>query len=368
MGNTASPATETPRLTFNINNPFDELPEEASCHYLVSGLIKAGTCVSLSAKAKAGKSSAARYLAVCVAKGFPFLGRDTQRGEVLILSIEDGQAHINTCLKALNHDPETDEAIRLVTDVSGTITEKMAKLRHALEDYPGTRLVIVDTLPKFARVKDVNSYDDWLALFDPLRSMLKDFPNVAVLFTAHSKKVTSEDVFDAMHGSVAIRAEFESNLGIFNEGGKKYFVAETRIGRPIPPTELLAQMVEVDEALVVADFNLGATQNAIAEDVKAKSTRKTSKGYEDEIIDALSNQPDDSMVRSVLLDSVKGKRASLISTLNNLVNQKVVIETGQKGSPIDPLTVRLDRDQLKMWSFMHQYGAGDIQPMMEEVQ
>jgi RecA-family ATPase len=177
----------SPRLTFDIHPPFTIFPDAAPADYLITGLIKAGSCISLSAKAKQGKSSLARYMATCISKGSPFLGRDTQRGEVLIVSIEDGDFHINTCLTALDWNPQTDSAINLVTSVTGTIAEKLQRLRHALQDHPDTKLVIIDTLPKFAKVKDVNSYDDWLELFDPLRQMLKDFPSVSVVFTVHAK-------------------------------------------------------------------------------------------------------------------------------------------------------------------------------------
>lgn len=365
----ASTPDPSPRLTFNINPPFAVLPDAAPANFLVKGLVKSGTCVSLSAKAKQGKSSLSRYLATCVSKGSSFLGRDTEKGEVLIISIEDGNSHIDSCLKALKWDSTTDSAIRLVTDVTGSTADKMTRLRHALEDYPGTRLVTVDTLAKFARVKDVNCYDDWLELFDPLRRMLKDFPKVSVVFTVHAKKATSEDVFDAMHGSVAIRAEFESNFAIFSEGGKRFFAAETRIGKPIEPTELTAQMIEIDGADVVADFSLGATRDSLEHDVESKKARKTGKAYEDKIIEVLSNQHGDSIVYRFLCDEVTGKKANVLAALDNLIQQGVVVTTGAKGSVTDPYTLRLDRNSLKIRDFQYKFpGDGELQYEGEQIQ
>jgi RecA-family ATPase len=56
---------------------------------VIEGLLTQGGFSILAGKPKLGKSSLSRYEAVCVAKGQPFLGRDTTKGDVLLISLEE---------------------------------------------------------------------------------------------------------------------------------------------------------------------------------------------------------------------------------------------------------------------------------------
>jgi hypothetical protein len=69
--------------------------------WVVGGLIPAGGVALLAGRPKSGKSTMARALAVAVVQGRPFLGRETRRGRVLLLSLEDRQRDAARHLRAL---------------------------------------------------------------------------------------------------------------------------------------------------------------------------------------------------------------------------------------------------------------------------
>ena len=88
------PATASP-FAFHLVQPFTTFSDGKAppVPYCVDGLLTQGGFSVVGAKPKQGKSSLSRYLAVAVAKGKPFLGRATTKGDVLLFSLEDPQFH-----------------------------------------------------------------------------------------------------------------------------------------------------------------------------------------------------------------------------------------------------------------------------------
>ena len=102
-------------------------------------------------------------------------------------------------------------------------------LGDALTKFPDTRLVIVDTLAKFIRVTDLNDYMLVLDAMERLRTIARQFPKLHVMCTAHCKKIRTEDPFDGLLGSTALRAETDTNIAVYGELNQKLIAAETRI-------------------------------------------------------------------------------------------------------------------------------------------
>lgn len=370
MTDVQTPATqaEPSRLTFELKTPYTVHPNAIPASFLIKGLVRTGTMASLGGKPKIGKSSLARYMAVCVAKGEPFLGRATKRGEVLLISIEDDETIVNTSLETFGWNPNTDAAIHFVTDV-GALNDRLPKLRSALQDHPTIKLVIIDHLSKFTRADDGNSYDDWLDVFATMRDLLKEFPQVSAVMTVHNKKVTPDDVFDSILGSTGIRAEFGANMAIFDDAGKRFFTSELRFGKKIDPVELLATIEEVkvfgsepDEngehptVDVPAHFDIGTSKAVLDSETRAKTDHNKEQGYESRIIELLRSAPDGVLYNTVL-DNVRGKTANVIASIKNLLAAEVITATGEKSSKSDPYTLHPNEGQLKMWEFTHRFAA-----------
>ena len=355
---TATPSSAQTQIQeefrFTVIKPFSN-PDAPKAKFLIEGLLTQGGLAALVAKPKHSKSSISRYAAVCVAKGKPFLGRETQRGEVLLISAEDPIQHVENCLKVLDWNPEADEAIHVIDSVSSKMEHNISALRQVLKDHPGIKLIVVDTFAKFGRVRDMNEYAPWLKVFDHLKQLRADFPQVSFLCLLHAKKTTGDDFFDSMLGSSALRGEFDSNVAIYQEGGKRVITAECRMGRPLAPTILAAVVVNSEGCDVVKDFSLGGDFSKWSEAQKINAEKKRKASMDERIIAYISAQPDDRALYKFVLENVGGKDAKKIEALSNLIQTGVLKDSGLKGSSLDPYTVKLDRDALQMHDFTSKF-------------
>jgi hypothetical protein len=368
-----TPATQAPpSRPYQIKTPFNLPTDHVPPSYLIHGLIRTGKIASIGGKPKQGKSSLSRFMAVAITKGEPFLGRATKRGEVLLVSFEDDDTDINTSLQAIGWNPETDAAIRWVTELPRAgLVGRLDMIRSMLTDYPDTTLLVIDTLAKFGYAEDGNSFGDWLKVFEPIRDMLKDFPQVSTLVTLHCKKVIPEDVFDSILGSTGIRAEFETNMAMFEDGGKRFFTAEVRLGRKVEPTELLTTLEEVelygsvpDEhgtlmATVPTHFALGSSKAVLDSAAKAKEDSAKQQDHEGDVINVLRSSSDGVLYQTAI-PAAGGNRTNVISAIDKLTAEGVIKTTGAKKSKRNPYTLHLNPERLSVWEFTHQYGGQDV--------
>jgi hypothetical protein len=128
---------EVPRepFRFKFTYPFDSYQngQPPTIPYVVDGLLTQAGFSILGGKPKSGKSSLSRYLAVCVAKGKPFLGRSTTQGEVMIVNLEDPQFHLDNCLSALGYDSTLgDREIHITDRLTPSIGRRLARSGMAI--------------------------------------------------------------------------------------------------------------------------------------------------------------------------------------------------------------------------------------------
>jgi hypothetical protein len=361
ISNTPPPPQPKP-FAFRVIKPYSLDPAAANIPFLIEGLFKRGGLSSLVAKPKQGKSSLSRFAAVCVSKGKPFLGRKTVKGEVLLISIEDPTSHTNSCLKVLGYDDSPgseDAAIHLIDRVAYTGSENIAALRKTLTDYPDIRLIVIDTLAKFVRVKKVEDYNLWLSAFEMFRQLLRDFPLVSILCLLHAKKVTEDDPFDSMLGSSALRGEFDTNAAIYKEGkgSTRFFLTESRIGKVIHPCVLLSETEDAGDANIVRTFSLGQSVSELESEKQHSSERKRKQTVHERVITYLSHCPNDSAVYKYLLEDVEGKSESIVEAVTELVADGTIAASGLKGSPMNPYTLKLNRNALPMLGFLTNFGG-----------
>lgn len=339
---------------FTLRTPFSS-PDKPKAKFLIDGLLKEGGLAALVAKPKHSKSSISRYAAVCIAKGEPFLGLRTVRGEVLLITIEDSIEHVENCLNVLGWNQSTDEPIHLIETVAADTEENLNALREVLNQHPGIKLVVIDTFAKLGRVRDMNEYAPWLKVFDGLKRLRAEFPYVSFLCLLHAKKTNGDDRFDSMLGSSALRGEFDSNIAIYQEGGKRIITTECRMGKPLAPTILGAVVVESDGCDIVKNFFLGQRFDAWSDEQKSRAAKKRKASLEERIITYVSEQPNERAIYKFVLEDVEGKNTKIIEALSNLIQQGILTESGVKGSPMDPYTVALDRNALQMHDFVARY-------------
>jgi RecA-family ATPase len=279
-------------------------------------------------KPKQGKSSLARYEAVCVAKGQPFLERDTKRGEVMLISLEDPRRHIDNCLAALGYNENTDAMIHIVDQVAPRVDESLDAIEAAIKENPEIRLVIIDTMAKLLRVADQNDYSLVLNSISKISAFARRHPHVHVQGLAHSKKAKTDDRFDGMLGSTAFRGETDTNIALDNEAGKRVITAETRIGRSIETTLLEASTVVRAGAEVVSGYTLDVPFDHWQKLRADKAERKRAVIHDERIIAFLKGKADKTATQAEVLREVKGRIETKVETIQKLISRGVVTAEG----------------------------------------
>ena len=148
----AAPRYEDLNMAALLNLPATKID------WLVEGMFPAYGNVSLLAgQPKAGKSTVARSLAVAVAQGNLWLGRQVKQGPVYHLCLEDRPIAVKRHLKRLGVRETDPYTIRFGGVPAGEeayswLREKIKEVRPAL--------IVIDTLIHFFRLQDTSSYGE----------------------------------------------------------------------------------------------------------------------------------------------------------------------------------------------------------------
>src|ERR1039458_9149682 len=247
MQSQVQPSQGEQPFAFQFTKPFSTFEEgkPTPTPYVIDGMFTEGGFSILAGKPKQGKSSLSRFAAVCVVKGQLFLGRKVKKSEVLLLSLEDPLAHVDLCLHVLGYDPAQDCEMRIVDRSAFTVDDNLAALEQAIKSRPKVKFVIIDTLTKFLRVDDTNEFMAVQRSVERLRNLARDH-HIHILALAHRKKVSTDDPFDSILGTVAFRAETDTNIVIYHpDNGERVIATESRMGKFISPRVLVFLVVVV---------------------------------------------------------------------------------------------------------------------------
>jgi hypothetical protein len=333
-----SPKPKPVLITSKMSDPVVNKPRPT---YLVSGLLKEKGFSILGGKPKQGKSSLTRHLAVCVAKGTPFLGRETKRGEVLIVALEEEDCEVREGLQALGYDKATDAEVHIAEQLFPSVNDSIQALEDYIATHPAIRLVVIDMLSLMLHVDDLNDYAAVQAPLVKVKAMAKKHPHLHILGLTHSKKATTDNVFDSFLGSTALRGSTDANLALSEEAGQRIVTAEVRRGRRIDPTLLESTMTVKDESDLVTGYGLGVPLKEWKEQRTQKSEEKDKASHAATILDFLKGQPGKTAPQEDILIGVGGRRQANIAAVRNLIAQRRIEVTSDK-----PKTLRLIESEL----------------------
>ena len=135
---------------------------------------------------------------MCVVRGEPFLGRATQQGPVAYLFLDGslpGIADVFGSLGLRESDP-------LYLHAGSAPGDCIDWLLHTIKQ-KGVKLVVIDTLQKLLRFKDLNDYAEVTNKMEPVLDAARQ-GNCQIMMLHHAKKESADDL-DAAIGSTAIR-------------------------------------------------------------------------------------------------------------------------------------------------------------------
>mgnify|MGYP003292150347 CR=1 FL=1 len=208
---------------------------------LVEGFIECGEVVAIVGQAKAGKSILALLLAVCIALGLPFLGKQTTRRPVYLANLEVSakqyKKRLRRICKALGVNPEALRGWLFIDNMRGETASWEAVL--AMCQAHGCTVAIIDPFYQIARIVETDE-QQCLDTVEQMKPFAKAGITLGIVF--HSPKGFSGDrqLIDMISGS-AILARFpESIIGFLNHATDKTARVVDAVLRNYPPPEPFA--------------------------------------------------------------------------------------------------------------------------------
>jgi hypothetical protein len=306
--------------------PLGELlaePEEEHA-WLVDGRLPSGGLSLLAGKPKAGKSTAARCLALAVARGEPWLGFSTTQGEVLYLALEEKRAEVRRHFAAMgagDNDP-------VLVFCSSSPADGLALLRAEAERRRPA-LIIVDPLFRLVRVPDGNDYATMSAALEPLLTLARE--TGAHVLAVHHLGKGERGGGDAILGSTAIFAAVDTAVMLKRSDRYRTLSTIQRYGD------------DLEEITLTLD---AATRSLSAGPSRAEADEvETSRA----ILAYLTEQPEP-RDEETILSAVEGKTGTKRHALRALVGTARVARTGA-GKRGDPYSYSVSR-----FSFPHTSG------------
>lgn len=199
------------------------LEPEEEIDWLLDGLLITGGVSLLAGRPKAGKSTLARYLMSCAAKGSEFLGRATKPGPVLCVALEEKKSEVVRHFRAMGAglgDP-------VHVHVGAAPQDPIPWLEAAIASHRPT-LVVVDPLQRFLRLKDGNDYTEVTAAIEPIMELARKW-GTHILLLHHLRKGGGNDE-QAILGSTALFGAVDTALILLNRGGTRTIRSDQRYG------------------------------------------------------------------------------------------------------------------------------------------
>jgi len=198
------------------------MTEDTEQSWIWDGILPAGGMSLLVAKPKVGKTTLAFNLAVAVSRGADFLGRKTTQGPVVYLALEEKKGEIKKKLAAAGID---DESIRF--HFGSAPINAMAEVEPLIAE-TGAKLLIIDVLQKFCRLRDLNDYAIVTNALEPLMAAARK-QGCHILLTHHAGKADRPDGDDIL-GSTGLLGGVDTSIHIKKRDKRRTFFTIQRYG------------------------------------------------------------------------------------------------------------------------------------------
>jgi DNA repair protein RadA/Sms len=294
-------------------------PEEA-VQWLVDGLLPTGGVSLLAAKPKVGKSTLARNLAWCVARGAPFLGRATAQGAVVYLALEEKRGEVARHFRKMGATADSEGAVGeaplpVYVHVGAAPEEAMAALAAAVAAHRPA-LVIADPLLRLVRLRDANDYAEVTRALEPVVELARQ--SGAHLLLVHHLAKGERAGGDAILGSTALFGAVDTALLLRRHPDQS---------RTIESIQRYGE--DLAESVLTLDEATGTVQLA------GTVAERRQRDAEEAVLAVLSAQPAAELTEPEIREATEMKGLVVSQALRALVARGVVVRTGagRKGDP-----------------------------------
>ncbi len=178
----------------------------------------------LAASPKAGKTTLMRQVAEAVNCGSEVLGETCAKGDVLFLSLEEGEVLFREKLKLMKIPEDNLRGIRLEFEWPQA-ARGVDRLRDWLKNRSGERsaaLIIIDSLARFRLMPSTKAnifMEDYNAL-KILADLCKQFPAVSICVLHHTTKANHDDPLACISGSHGLTAAVDGYMVLTRKAGE----------------------------------------------------------------------------------------------------------------------------------------------------
>jgi hypothetical protein len=252
------PSKEPRKHNFSLVSASQLISEpETTTPWVWDEILPQGGMSLVVAKPKFGKTTMAINLSVATSRGDCFLGRQTTKAPVVYLALEEKRGEVIKRLKSLGVDKEP------LRFHFGLAPKKGIEEVELLVAETGAGLLVVDTLQKLARVKDLNDYAQVTTTLEPLLAVARQF-NCHILLLHHAGKVDRSDG-DEVLGSTALLGAVDTAIFLKKRDDRRTFSTIQRYGENIPETVLT---LSEDFSLIAQGTLSEAKQRDVCERIK----------------------------------------------------------------------------------------------------
>lgn len=169
---------------------------------VIDGLLSAGMYI-LAGASKIGKSFMVAQIAYHVSTGLPLWEMNVHQGSVLYLALEDDYQRLQERMSRMFGVEGTDN-LHFATGAGEIGKTLLPQLEHFVQEQPGTKLIIIDTLQKARGVSEESfSYADDYDVISKLKRFA-DMRGVCLMVVHHTRKLKASDIFDTISGTTGL--------------------------------------------------------------------------------------------------------------------------------------------------------------------
>jgi hypothetical protein len=207
--------------------------------HVIVGIVPEGLTL-VGGKSKIGKSWLTLGESIAVAAGSKALGKiDVERGEVLALTLEDTARRLQGRLEAMLGTSEPPAGLHIATEWPRADQGGLEALEAWLTVHPTTRLIVIDTWPKFRppRAKNADAFQDDYQAATALKRIADAYPGLAIIMVIHLRKAPAEDWVDSINATSGVAAAADAISVIVRDRGRADAVLKVT-GRDLEEREL----------------------------------------------------------------------------------------------------------------------------------
>lgn len=203
-----------------ITNAYDlQGMEIKPVQYVVDDILPYGLSI-IASPPKTGKSWFVLDLCIAVAEGKKFLGRDTNKCEVLYFALEDSYNRLNERTSKITGGSDYPKGLNFILECS-TVSEGLEEqLDQVLTDHPNIKLIVFDTLQYIRSSKKNKNDSAYQADYNEMKAIrnIASKHNLCILLVHHSRKESNpNDPFSNISGTYGINGAMDCMITLNKE-------------------------------------------------------------------------------------------------------------------------------------------------------